>query len=277
MKEQAIHFQIDVDKFDVVRLALGAAHMARNNAFARSPTRCFQKKKKKEKDNDKEKEMDEDHTGPPVVRTTIETETPQVEHDDVIDPPRRDFIPPSGINHMLKKGTFELMDTASSSKNNDRDREADFNGPLFTRLDDDSPQGPGTDKPSDEWSHHMNMDSKAIRYHRSFSTHDNEDSTGKAVEDEGQVDMKTKDVLEYEEAAHYANDLVNANSLVEGMFQPVTRPLDSIVRGVMKSIENITPAWATQATTTDPSASSKNIIPPPIKQDVRQSLLQSEI
>ena len=275
MKEQAIHFQIDVDKFDVVRLALGAAHMARNNAFARSPTRCFQKKKKKEMDKEKDKEMD--YTGPPVVPTTVETETPHIEHDDVIDPPRCDFIPPSGINHMLNKGTFELMDTASSSKNNDR--EADFNGPLFTRLEDDSPQGPGSDKPSDEWSHNMNMDSKAIRYHRSFSTYDNEDSTGRAMGDEGQgqVEVKPKDVLEYEEAAHYANDLVNAHSLVEGMFQPVTRPLDSIVRGVMKSIENITPAWATQATTTDPSASSKNIIPPPIKQDVRQSLLQSEI
>lgn len=277
MKEQAIHFQIDVDKFDVVRLALGAAHMARNNAFARSPTRCFQKKKKKEKEKDKEMEKEEVDTGPPVVPSTVETETPDIKHDDVIDPPRCDFIPPSGINHMLNKGTFELMDTASSSKNKDRDREADFNGPLFTRLEDDSPQGPGSDKPSDEWSHNMNMDSKVMRYHRSFSTYDNEDSTGKPMGDEGQVEMKPKDVLEYEEAAHYANDLVNAHSLVEGMFQPVTRPLDSIVRGVMKSIENITPAWATQATTTDPSASSKNIIPPPIKQDGRQSLLQSEI
>ena len=275
MKEQAIHFQIDVDKFDVVRLALGAAHMARNNAFARSPTRCFQKKKKKEKD--KEMEMDEDHTGPPAVPTTVETETPRIEHDDVTDPPppRCDFIPPSGINHMSNRGTFELMDTASSSK--DKDREADFNGPLFTRLEDDSPQGPGPDKPSDEWCHGHSADSKVIRYHRSFSTYDNEDSTGKAVGDEGQVEVKPRDILEYEEAAHYANDLVNAHSLVDGMFQPVTRPLDSIVRGVMKSIETFTPAWATQATTTDPSASSKNIIPPPIKQDGRQSLLQSEI
>jgi hypothetical protein len=261
MKEQAVHFQLDTDKVDVVRLALRAATLARNNAFSRSPARCFQKKSKNDMDL-------------PVVPSpyTEKTPHPQADSDDVTVISRSDFIPPSGLNDKTDKGKFELMDTETEVK----DRDSDFNGPLFTRLSDDSPD---QEKLSNEWGNHS--ETKEPRLRRSFSLSDGcDDSAGIAADedqDQGQMDKKLKDVLEYEEAAHYANDLVTAHSLVEGMFPPPIRPLDSYVRNVLKSIESYTPAWTTQAST-DPGASTQNIvIPPPTKQDGRHPLLQSEI
>ena len=259
MKEQAIHFQIDIDKFDVVRLALRAATLARNNAFTRSPARCFQKKSKNDMDL-------------PVVpsHSTEKSPHPHVESDDVTVISRSDFIPSSGLDHKADKGEFELMDTETEVK----ERDSDFNGPLFTRLSDDSPD---QEKQSTEWGNHL--DPKEPRLRRSFSLSESGDNSAgiAADEDQGQMDKKSKDVLEYEEAAHYANDLVTAHSLVEGMFPPPIRPLDSYVRNVLKSIESYTPAWTTQAST-DPGASTQNIIIPPItKQDGRHPLLQSEL
>jgi hypothetical protein len=211
MKEQAVHFQIDVDKFDVVRLALQASHMARNNSFARHPATLLRAKKSLK-------------FGKPAFSATDELGVPET----VLE---TDHIPPSGTPRSRLTATFAQMGVSSAP------HAAGIAplSPIFEPLSEDSPLEqevahrdwgivPDSSAPSDR-------NSTGVRNHVSeFGETKNEDSN--------QVSKGVGD-LDFQEAAHYANDLATAHSLVDGMYVSVVYPLESYVRAAMKTIENI--------------------------------------
>jgi hypothetical protein len=211
MKEQAVHFQIDVDKFDVVRLALQASHMARNNSFARHPATLLRAKKSMK-------------FGKPAFSATDELEVPETV-------PETDHIPPSGTPRSRLTATFAQMGVSSAPH---AAGTAPLS-PIFEPLSEDSPLEqevahrdwgivPDSSAPSDR-------NSTEVRNHvTEFGETKNEDSD--------QVSKGLGD-LDFQEAAHYANDLATAHSLVDGMYVSVVYPLESYVRAAMKTIENI--------------------------------------
>jgi hypothetical protein len=212
MKEQAVHFRIDVDKFDVVRLALQASHMARNNSFARHPATLLRAKKSMK-------------FGKPAFGATDEPGLP-----DTL--PEADHIPPSGTPRSRLAASFAQMGVSSAP------HEAGTVplSPIFEPLSEESPLEqevahrdwgivPDSSAPSDR-------NFTEVRNHvTEFGETKNEDSSDQVSKGVGDLD--------FQEAAHYANDLATAHSLVDGMHVSVVYPLESYVRAAMKTIENI--------------------------------------
>ena len=213
MKDQAKHFQIDVDKFDVVRLALKAANMARNNSFARRPAKFFCRKPAKPVNLDVSAEE------------SSEAKVMDCAPPDICIP---DYIPPSGGNG----SPFKSMGVQSKQTA----EEGALCSTSFATVSDSSPNEPNL--PTVSWNEGQEEgDADALEpcddgdsgvlmsSHKSDSNNELDKSPGE---------------LEYEEAAHYANDVVTARSLFQGRAAPNVNPLDSYFKAVLRTFENCT-------------------------------------
>lgn len=213
MKEQAVHFQTDVDKVDVVRLALQAAHMARNNSFARHPAKVSSGKSNLK--YAKSKFTVTDVPGNPEVTEII---------------PTTDHIPPSGVARSKGAVTFALMGVSSTPSMT----EIVPSGPLFDPLPEDSPleqkTAPGDWCITSESLGTVNQNLAEDRGHAN--------EIGELKDETGDHVLKEVKDVDFQEASHYANDLATAHSLVDGMSVSVAYPLESYVRAAMKTIEN---------------------------------------
>ena len=213
MKDQAKHFQIDTDKFDVVRLALKAANMARNNSFARRPGKFFCRKPTKPVDLDV------------AVEDASEAKVMDSAPPDICIP---DYIPPSGGS------PFKSMDVLSKQT-------AEEGALCCTSFATVSDSSPDELKPSavswNEGQEGGDIDTQ--------EPEPSEDQNGGALTSSHKSDqsnelVKSSGELEYEEAAHYANDVVTARALFQGRTAPNVNPLDSYFKAVLRTFENCT-------------------------------------
>lgn len=210
MKEQAVHFQIDTDKFDVVRLALQASHMARNNSFARHPATLLRAKKSMK-------------FAKPSFSAIEALEEPDA-------PPESDHIPPSGTAKSRLAVSFAQMGVSSALP------AAGIVplSPIFEPLSEDSPVE--NEAPTRDWS--KVSDSSALPDRNITEIGNDVTEFGEMKNDDSDRVRKDESDVDFQEAAHYANDLATAQSLVDGMYVSVVYPLESYVRAAMRTMEN---------------------------------------
>lgn len=203
-----MHFQIDVDKFDVVRLALQASHMARNNSFARHPATLLRAKKSMK-----------------FVKPAFRASEEPGNLDAL---PETDHIPPSATPRTRLTASFAQMGVASTQPT------AGIVplSPIFEPLSEDSPLE--HDVAPRNWVSMSESSAPSETEVRNRVT-----EFGETKSEAGDQTLKDEGDVDFQEAAHYANDVATAHSLVDGMCVSVVYPLESYVRAAMKTMENI--------------------------------------
>lgn len=221
MKEHAMEFQMDTDKFDAVRLALNAS---RNNSY--SLLRSEKKKRMVKKISKKS-----------FLQAHQKVDGPE----GLPSPPAEvDFIPPS-CGLASQSGRFSPMGVLSAPCLSD-DRV--FEGPVFVPLSEDSP--------FDRIASHcavaqdnnptLSIDSRSATPFHPDDIRLNETEHGLSPETDGDEEED----LDYFEAAHYANDLRTTHLLVAGAHQPSIIPLDAYLRRASMSVRNFSDAILSQ-------------------------------
>ena len=207
MKEHAKEFQMDTDKIDVVRLALNATAIARNNSQSFAKMLFIKQKKMKPKIN--------------MSRVSIESPMFLEEEEE-----EEDFIPPSGGSEPSDIGKltpgYPLAKPCLSDSNVPH-------GPLFAPLSEDSPVEM-TGQPN-VWDNGP----VSLQLREPESLRPAIDTLGTIFEESEpspSADAGYCRDLDYLEAAHYANDLVTTQNIVDGMNRSVIYPLDTYFKMV---------------------------------------------
>ena len=202
MKEHAKEFQMDTDKFDVVRLALKATVMARNNSYSLVSMRSSRGLKMRRNASMAES------------ASPVSFEAPK-------SPGGEDYIPPSGDIELTGTGEpsagclFVLPCLSDSNVPH---------GPLFAPLSEDSPvEMTGQPNVWDDGPVSLQLqEPKSLRPRI--------DSLGITLEESDPRPVDTNEGfsgdLDYLEAAYIANDLVNTQNIIDGMLPSVINPRD---------------------------------------------------
>lgn len=211
MKEHAMEFQMDSDKFDAVRLALNAS---RNNSYSavHSERKMKMYRKKSKKAIISAKQVVEEPVG--LEKATVEV----------------DFIPPSRGLATCRSVRFSNMDVLSMPCLSE-DRALD--DPIFEPLSEDSPMEKSI-------TGYEDVCDDSTRYEPSSALYisDDDERQGKNDFDLSLATDGDEEELDYYEAAHYANDLRTTQLLVGGLHQPSIIPLDAYFRRASISVRN---------------------------------------
>ena len=207
MKEHAKEFQMDTDKFDVVRLALKATVMARNNSYSLVSMRSSRGLKMRRNASMAES------------ASPVSFEAPK-------SPGGEDYIPPSGDIELTGTGEasagclFVLPCLSDSNVPH---------GPLFAPLSEDSPVEM-TGQPN-VWDDGP----VSLQLREPESIRPAIDTLGTIFEESEPSPSAYAGYcrdLDYREAAHYAHDLVTTQNIVDGMNRSVIYPLDTYFKMV---------------------------------------------
>ena len=202
MKEHAKEFQMDTDKIDVVRLALNATAIARNNSQSFAKMLFIKQKKMKPKIN--------------MSRVSIESPMFLEEEEE-----EEDFIPPSGGSEPIDIG--QLTPGYSLAKPCLSDCNVPH-GPLFGPLSEDSPVQRASQP--NVWDDGP----VSLQLQEPKSLRPRIDSLGITLEESDLRPVDTNEGfsgdLDYLEAAYIANDLVNTQNIIDGMLPSVINPRD---------------------------------------------------
>ena len=191
---------MDTDKIDVVRLALNATAIARNNSQSFAKMLFIKQKKMKPKIN--------------MSRVSIESPMFLEEEEE-----EEDFIPPSGGSEPSDIGKltpgYPLAKPCLSDSNVPH-------GPLFAPLSEDSPV---------EMTRQPNVDNGpvSLQLREPESLRPAIDTLGTIFEESDpspSADAGYCRDLDYLEAAHYANDLVNNQNIIDSMQPSIIHPRD---------------------------------------------------
>ena len=220
MKEHAMEFQMDSDKFDAVRLALNAS---RNNSY--SAVHSERKMK-----NFKMKSKNAVSSAKQAVDEPVGLGNAPVEVD---------FIPPSRGLVASRIVRFSNMDVLSiPCLSEDRTLE----DPVFEPLSEDSPvEGRIATHNGDLCNGHTRCVHGSEVHLPGDDIGFDENNIGFSPATDGD-----EEELDYYDAAHYANDLLTTQLLVGGVHQPSIIPLDAYFRRASISVRNFSDAIMNQ-------------------------------